>query len=62
MDTKEKKRRPHLGIYFKCCRVYSYIYLNKEETAFIGWCPKCAAKVEMKVSPTGSTSRFFFAE
>ena len=54
--------RPHIGIVFKCCRIYSRIYLNKKGDSFVGWCPKCAAKMEVKVSPVGSTDRFFFAE
>lgn len=62
MDDKLKGPRPSVGIYFRCCRVYSRIYLNKAGTAFVGWCPKCAGKIEMKVSPTGSTNRFFFAD
>jgi hypothetical protein len=57
-----KETRPHLGIHFKCCNVYSRIYLNKKGTAFVGWCPKCSAKLEVKVSPTGSTNKFFTAE
>jgi hypothetical protein len=56
------KKRPFIGIHFKCCHVYSRIYLNKAKTAFVGWCPKCAAKAEIRVSPTGSKSRFFLAE
>jgi hypothetical protein len=62
MDDKTKKQRPKLGVYFKCCHIYSHIYLNRAGTAFVGWCPKCAAKVEMRVSPTGSTSKIFMAE
>lgn len=62
MERDETTKRPSVGIYFRCCRVYSRIYLNRKGTAFVGWCPKCAAKVEMKVSPTGSTSKFFFAD
>jgi hypothetical protein len=54
--------RPHLGVIFKCCRVYSRIYLNKKGDAFVGWCPKCAARLEIRVSPTGSKERFFNAE
>lgn len=48
-------------MYFKCCKVYSRIYLNKAGTAFAGWCPKCATPVRVKVSPTGSKERFFEA-
>jgi len=51
--------REHIGVLFKCCRVYSRVYLNAKKTAFVGWCPKCAKKVELKVSPTGTDSHFF---
>ncbi len=60
--NKENNPRPHLGVIFKCCRIYSRIYLNKKGDAFVGWCPKCAAKMEIKVSPYGSDSKFFMAE
>lgn len=53
--------RPFIGVMFECCRVYSRIYLNKAGTAFVGWCPKCTARVQVNVSPTGSKSRFFTA-
>lgn len=56
------KARPHIGVVFKCCKVYSRIYLNKKGDAFVGWCPKCSAKMEVIVSPFGSKSRFFSAE
>jgi hypothetical protein len=56
------RKRPFIGMHFKCCNVYSRIYLNREGTAFVGWCPRCAAKSVVKVSPTGSKSRFFTAE
>jgi hypothetical protein len=59
---KAEQNRPYIGVLFKCCRVYSRIYLNAKGDAFIGWCPKCAAKMEVKISPTGSDSRFFAAE
>lgn len=62
MEKDRGTQRPSVGIYFRCCRVYARVYLNKQGTAFVGWCPRCAARVEMKVSPTGSTSRFFFAD
>ena len=61
MEKKATNRRQFLGMYFKCCRVYSRIYINKQQTAFVGWCPRCASKVEVKISPSGSDSRFFSA-
>ena len=54
-----KKAREYIGIMFKCCNVYSRIYINRNRTAFVGWCPKCAGKAEVKISPRGSESRFF---
>ena len=54
--------RPFIGIYFKCCRVYARVFLNHDKTAYSGHCPKCAAKVEIKVAPGGSRSRFWTAE
>ncbi|MBU8934869.1 MAG: hypothetical protein KOO62_12850 [candidate division Zixibacteria bacterium] len=62
MKQKPKgPRRPFIGMYFKCCRVYSRIYLNKGGNAFVGWCPKCTAKTSVRVSPTGSNDRIFTA-
>ena len=62
MEERKKTIRPFVGVYFRCCHIYSRIFINKQKTAFVGWCPKCAAKIEMKISPTGSTERFFFAD
>ncbi len=62
MDKENRNSKPSLGMYFKCCHVYSRIYLNASGKAFVGWCPKCAKKVEVKVSPTGSKDTFFTAE
>jgi hypothetical protein len=59
---KSKRKKDFLGIIFKCCRVYGRIYLNKKNDAFVGFCPKCGAKVTVEISPYGSKSRFFVAE
>jgi len=48
-----------IGVTFTCCNIYTRIYLNKKRTAFVGWCPKCAAKMEVFLSPAGSKARFF---
>lgn len=56
---EKKEERPYLGVVFKCCKVYSRIYLNKQGTAFVGWCPRCAKPIRIKVSPDGTDSRFF---
>jgi len=51
--------REYLGIMFECCRVYSHIYRNKAADAYVGWCPRCAKKVAIPISPLGTDCRFF---
>jgi hypothetical protein len=56
------QQRPFVGVLMKCCRTYARAYLNAKQDAFVGWCPRCAAKVEIEaVEEGGSTSRFFEA-
>ncbi|MCP4631962.1 MAG: hypothetical protein GY855_03470 [candidate division Zixibacteria bacterium] len=55
------QNRSFIGINFRCCRVYSRIYKNKRGDAYLGWCPKCGMKIEIKVAPYGSNERFFVA-
>lgn len=54
-------KKEYLGILFECCRVYTRIYKNKAGDAYVGWCPRCARKVTIPVSPLGTDSRFFKA-
>lgn len=49
-------------MHFKCCNVYIRIYVNKDETAYEGRCPKCGAPVRIAIAPDGSSSRFWSAE
>jgi len=58
------EKRPFIGVTFKCCNVYSRIYLNREGTAFEGRCPRCyRRKVVVRVVEKGGTAeRFFEAE
>jgi len=58
-NSAQGQRRPYIGIFWECCKVYSRIYLNKNETAYVGWCPRCSKRVQLNVSPAGSKSRFF---
>ncbi len=52
-------RREFVGIFWECCKVYSRVHLNSKGTAYVGWCPKCARRIQLNISPTGSKSRFF---
>jgi hypothetical protein len=61
-SPKTPTPRPFVGILMKCCRQYVRAYLNPAETAFVGWCPRCAGKIEIEaVEEGGSTGRFFEA-
>lgn len=55
------QRRPYIGIHFKCCNVYTRVYLNRDGTAYLGHCPRCTARITVNVSPTGKRSRFWTA-
>jgi len=61
-EQKPERRRPFIGMHFKCCNVYSRVYLNRAGTAFVGWCPRCSLKAEVLVSPAGTKARFFTAD
>ena len=52
-------KKDFIGVTFKCCRVYARIYIDKTRTSFIGWCPRCGAKMEVQISAHGSKQKFF---
>jgi len=54
--------RPFLGVHFACCEVYSRVYLNREETHYLGNCPRCAKQVRFQVGSGGTDCRFFTAQ
>ncbi len=59
--TSAQAQRRFVGIHFVCCDVYSRVYVNREETAYEGNCPKCAKRVRLRIGPGGTDSRFFTA-
>jgi hypothetical protein len=50
-----------LGVHFACCDAYLRVYLNADQSAYVGHCPKCARRVRFAVGPGGSDARFFTA-
>lgn len=61
MDKKKREPRKFIGVLFECCNVYTRVYINRQGTAYVGWCPKCARKAEVKIDPKGTSSRIFRA-
>ncbi|MBU0553315.1 hypothetical protein KKF91_13205 [Myxococcota bacterium] len=52
-------KRPFLGIYFECCRVYARIYPNKEGTHYVGRCPRCLKPARFQIGEGGSDQRIW---
>ena len=48
-----------LGVQFACCDIYARIYINREQTAYQGHCPRCAKQVRFQVGQGGTDARFF---
>ena len=57
----ENAARSYVGIHFTCCEVYSRIYINRDKTAYVGNCPRCTRRIELRVGPEGTSARFFTA-
>jgi len=54
--------RKYISVLFECCGIYNRVYINRAKTAYVGWCPKCCRRLEVKIGPDGIDCRFFKAE
>jgi len=59
--SSQPKRTPFIGVTFGCCGTYARIHRNREGTAYVGNCPRCARPVRLKIGPGGTDERFFTA-
>ncbi|QDV51125.1 hypothetical protein Enr17x_31770 [Gimesia fumaroli] len=59
-DASPSPQRSSVGVHFKCCNIYSQIYVNHDATAFSGHCPRCACPIEIPIVKEGGSSSKFF--
>jgi hypothetical protein len=45
---------------WKCCRVYSRVYLNHAGTHFAGNCPRCGASLRIVAVPSDTPGHGFW--
>ena len=50
-----------LGVHFACCDVYARIYANRDQSAYVGRCPRCTKQIRFQIGTGGTDSRFFTA-
>lgn len=60
-SSRPTGERRFVGVQFNCCDVYTRVYINRDETAYEGRCPKCGKQVRLGIGPGGTDSRFFTA-
>ena len=56
-----RSSRRFLGVHFACCGRYVRVYVNCDETAYVGHCPQCSRPVRLQIGRDGTNARFFTA-
>jgi hypothetical protein len=51
--------RRYIGIHFACCDVYQRLYVNRDQSAYVGFCPRCARRIRFEIGPSGTDARTF---
>lgn len=55
------KYKKFLGVRFASCNCYGRLYINDENSAYVGRCPKCYTSFAVRVGAGGTSSRMFIA-
>jgi len=61
-NESSSQGRKFIGVLFKCCNVYSRVYVSRQGDRYVGYCPKCGKRVRLVIGPGGVDDRFFTAE
>ena len=54
-------KRRFVGVHFACCSVYTRVYINRDGTAYSGYCLRCNRHVQLGIGPGGTDRHFFTA-
>ena len=60
-SSADQKSKRFVGVHFACCHVYTRVYINRSETAYTGFCPRCGKRIRLRIGPEGTDHRFFTA-
>ncbi len=59
--ASRRESRPWLSVMWECCQTYSRVYRNRAGTAYVGHCPRCGKRIQVKIGPGGTSHRLFKA-
>ena len=60
-DAPTPARSKFLSVWYRCCHTYGRLYRNREETMYVGRCPRCGVQVHALIGPDGTARRMFEA-
>jgi hypothetical protein len=56
-----QKGKRFLGVRYINCASYGRLYENDEKTAYVGSCPRCGKRYQVRIGEGGTDSRMFLA-